>query len=69
MISLEMKSQLLRIALMAFGIIFLLIYPVGLFWPSGWVWHAGEGTYYLQMICAIYAVLGLYFLDCLAQSR
>jgi ABC-type Fe3+-siderophore transport system permease subunit len=31
-------------------------------WPSGWVWHGGEGVYYLQMICGIYAVLGLYLI-------
>jgi hypothetical protein len=31
-------------------------------WPSGWVWHGGEGKYYLQMICGIYAVLGIYLL-------
>ena len=43
---------------MAFGAIFFLIYPLGLVWPSGWVWHGGEGKYYLQMICGFYAVLG-----------
>jgi hypothetical protein len=39
---------------------FLFVYPLSLIWPSGWVWHGGQGHYYLQMICGLYAVLGLY---------
>lgn len=54
------KDKLLRFALTAFGVIFCLIYPVGLLWPSGWVWHGGHGQYYLQMICGVYAVLGIF---------
>ena len=54
------KDKLLRFALTAFGIIFCLIYPVGLVWPAGWVWHGGHGQYYLQMICGVYAVLGIF---------
>ena len=54
------KDKLLRFALTAFGVIFCLIYPVGLVWPSGWVWHGGHGQYYLQMICGVYAVLGIF---------
>jgi len=56
------KEKYLKIALVVFGIIFFLIYPLGMIWPSGWVWHGGEGTYYLQMICGIYAVLGAYLI-------
>ena len=26
------------------------------------IWHGGEGTYYLQMICGIYAVLGIFLI-------
>jgi hypothetical protein len=51
------REKLLKIALVVFGAIFFLVYPLGLIWPSGWVWHGGEGKYYLQMICGIYAVL------------
>ena len=51
------REKLLKMALVAFGAIFFLIYPLGLVWPSGWVWHGGEGKYYLQMICGVYAVL------------
>jgi hypothetical protein len=58
----ETKQSMLKIALAAFGVIFMLVYPLGLVWPSGWVWHAGQGTYYLQMICTIYAVLGVYLI-------
>ena len=54
------KDKLLRFALTAFGVIFCLIYPVGLVWPSGWVWHGGHGQYYLQMICGVYGVLGIF---------
>ena len=56
------KDNLLKLALTAFGVIFLLIYPMGLIWPSGWVWHRGHGEYYLQMICGIYAVLGVFLI-------
>ena len=56
------KDNLLKLALTAFGVIFLLIYPMGLIWPSGWVWHSGHGEYYLQMICGIYAVLGVFLI-------
>ena len=56
--SAESKNKYLKIALIAFGIIFFLIYPLGKVWPAGWIWHGGEGQYYLQMITGLYAVLG-----------
>ena len=56
------KDKLLRFALTAFGVIFCLIYPVGMVWPSGWIWHGGHGEYYLQMICGVYAVLGIFLI-------
>jgi len=56
------KEKFLKISLRAFGVIFLLLYPLGIVWPAGWVWHAGEGFYYLQMIAGIYAVLGLFLI-------
>jgi hypothetical protein len=52
------REKLLKIALVAFGAVFFLIYPLGIIWPSGWLWHGGHGGYYLQMICGLYAVLG-----------
>ena len=57
------RETLLKAALVVFGVIFLLVYPLGLIWPSGWVWHGGEGKYYLQMICGIYAVLGAFLIN------
>jgi len=58
----EQRENYLKLALRAFGVIFFLIYPLGYFWPAGWVWHGGEGMYYLQMICGVYAVLGAYLI-------
>jgi hypothetical protein len=56
------KDNLLRLALRLFGFIFLLLYPLGMIWPSGWVWHGGAGGYYLQMIAGVYAVLGIFLI-------
>src|SRR5689334_18005874 len=56
------RETLLKVALGVFGVIFFLIYPLGMVWPSGWVWHGGEGKYYLQMICGVYAVLGAFLI-------
>lgn len=56
------KDSLLKIALVLFGIIFCLVYPLAIVWPSGWRWHGGEGPYYFQMICGIYAVLGIFLI-------
>ena len=56
------REKLLKMALVAFGAIFFVVYPLGLVWPSGWVWHGGEGKYYFQMICGVYAVLGAYLI-------
>ena len=56
------KERMLKLALRLFGLIFLLVYPLGMIWPSGWVWHGGAGGYYLQMIAGIYAVLGIFLI-------
>ena len=56
------RESILKIALVVFGATFLLVYPLGAIWPSGWQWHAGEGRYYLQMICGVYAVLGVFLI-------
>lgn len=50
----------LRFALRAVGLVFVLgVYPLTVFWPSGWAWHAGP-SHYLQMILGIYATLGVF---------
>jgi len=56
------REKLLKIALVAFGIIFFTVYPLSLIWPSGWQWQSGQGQYYFLMICGIYAVLGAYLI-------
>jgi uncharacterized protein DUF6632 len=57
------REMLLKAALVVFGVIFLLVYPLSLVWPLGWVWHGGQGQYYFQMICGIYAVLGVFLIN------
>ncbi|MEM9409108.1 MAG: DUF6632 domain-containing protein [Acidobacteriota bacterium] len=56
------RRKALQISLAAFGAVFLFIYPLGMVWPSGWIWHGGEGSYYLQMIAGVYFVLGLFLM-------
>jgi hypothetical protein len=58
----DAKRTVLKLALRVFGVIFLFVYPLGFLWPSGWVWCGGIGTYYLQMIAGIYAVLGVFLI-------
>ena len=61
----SLRSRLLRIALAAFGVTFLLIYPLALVWPSGWAWHAGAPyeSQYFMMIVGGYATLGVFLLN------
>lgn len=53
----------LRVALVVFGIVFVLgVYPLTILWPSGWIWHSSGHSDYLQMILGIYATLGVFLL-------
>lgn len=55
---------MLKYALIAFGVVFCLIYPLSILWPSGWSWHAGapyESDYFL-MIVGVYATLGVFLI-------
>jgi hypothetical protein len=56
--------SLLKIALVIFGIAFLLIYPMAIVWPSGWAWHEGApyANDYYMMIVAVYFVLGIFLI-------
>ena len=57
------KLGALRVALVVFGIIFIVgVYPLTILWPSGWAWHMGGPSMYLQMILGIYATLGIFLL-------
>ena len=53
--------KLLSLALIVFGAIFCLIYPLAMVWPSGWAWHEGSpaSNDYYMMIVGIYATLGI----------
>jgi hypothetical protein len=55
------QSARLRTALIAFGIAFLLVYPLMIIWPSGWAWQPAQHEYE-QMIVGIYATLGIFLL-------
>ena len=51
----------LRAALVAFGLVFLLVHPLMHLWPSGWEWQPPQAEYE-QMIAGIYATLGVFLL-------
>jgi low temperature requirement protein LtrA len=57
-----MLTTLLKAALVAFGLAFLLIYPLAIVWPSGWAWHEGApySNDYYMMIVGVYATLGVF---------
>jgi len=56
------RIKYLRVALLLVGLIFTFgIYPLTIFWPSGWSWHMGPSDY-LQMILGIYATLGVFLI-------
>jgi hypothetical protein len=61
--NLTIRLRLLRIALVVFGVIFLLgVYPLmNFWWPSGWRWQPNQPEYE-QMILGIYATLGVFLL-------
>jgi hypothetical protein len=54
----------LKIALVVFGVAFLLIYPLAIIWPSGWAWHEGSpaSNDYYMMIVGVYATLGVFLI-------
>ena len=57
------RIKYLRIALVIVGLIFVFgIWPLTVVWPAGWSWHAEGRSYYLEMILAIYATLGVFLI-------
>lgn len=58
------REMLLRFALIGFGVVFCLVYPLAIVWPSGWAWHEGapESSHYFMMIVGLYATLGIYLI-------
>ena len=57
-------NRLLSAALIAFGVVFCLIFPLSILWPSGWAWHSGGPATndYFLMICGFYATLGIFLI-------
>ena len=57
------RIRYLRVSLQLVGLIFIFgIYAFTIVWPSGWVWHTGHTSHYLQMILGVYATLGTFLL-------
>lgn len=58
------RIKYLRVALVVFGLVFTFgVFPLSIFWPSGWIWHAEGGrSYYMEMIISIYATLGIFLM-------
>ena len=58
------NNRLLSAALIAFGAVFCLVYPLAIVWPSGWAWHEGvpASNDYFMMIVGIYATLGVFLI-------
>jgi uncharacterized protein DUF6632 len=61
--------RLLQVALIAFGLVMILLYPLAVVWPSGWAWHAGAPyqSDYFMMIVGLYVTLGVFL--CNAARR
>ncbi|MGN6374280.1 MAG: DUF6632 domain-containing protein [Sphingomonas sp.] len=59
-----MPDRLLRVALVLFGAIFCLVYPLAIVWPAGWAWHPGPpaASNYFMMIVGIYLTLGVFLI-------
>ena len=58
------NRKLLSLALIVFGAIFCLVYPLAMVWPAGWAWHEGvpASNDYFMMIAGIYATLGIFLI-------
>jgi hypothetical protein len=57
------RLKALRVVLVAVGLIFTVgLYPLTILWPSGWIWHEGGQSEYLQMILGVYATLGVFLI-------
>ncbi|HVW68055.1 MAG TPA: DUF6632 domain-containing protein [Steroidobacteraceae bacterium] len=55
------RIKYLRVALVLIGLFAIFgVYPLTVVWPSGWTWHTGGPSDYLQMILGIYATLGVF---------
>ena len=64
-------NRLLGHTLRLFGVVFCLIYPLAMIWPSGWAWHEGSpaANNYYMMIVGVYATLGVFLFRAAADPR
>ena len=62
------RIKYLRVALLIVGLMFLGLWPLTIVWPSGWAWHIGGRSEYLEMIFGVYATLGVFLMICLTRS-
>jgi hypothetical protein len=62
-VNLATRIRVLRVALVVFGLIFLVgVYPLMMsWWPAGWRWQPNQPEYE-QMILGIYATLGVFLI-------
>jgi hypothetical protein len=56
------RIKYLRVALLIVGLIFFCLWPLTIVWPSGWAWHTGGRSEYLEMIFGNYATLGVFLI-------
>ena len=57
--------RFLQLALVVFGVVMLLLYPLAVVWPSGWTWHSGAPyqSEYFMVIVGVYATLGVFLIN------
>jgi hypothetical protein len=64
------RLRYLKIALVVIGASFVVVvYPLTIFWPSGWAWHTSGISLYLQMILGVYATLGVFLIIAARNPR
>lgn len=63
--------KLLQAALILFGTVCCLVYPLAIVWPSGWAWHEGApaASDYFMMIVGVYATLGVFLIRAAADPQ
>ncbi len=58
----DKAQQPLSTFLLVFGLVFIFgVWPLMMFWPSGWQWQPNQPEYE-QMILGVYATLGVFLI-------